>query len=151
MKQKGTNLEYKSCLTPLQEKAAAFLANGKTITDTATDLQVSRATVYRLLQDELFLAYYNLLCSEVKINVKNNLFTLQEKAFAAVTAALDSDNDTTRLKAATWVIDKIQAVEVGNTSPLTAIRNQCYSIDDCIVDVGLDSAKFERLKRQHDL
>ena len=149
MIQKATDLEYKSGLTPQQEQAAALLASGKTITDTATDLQVSRATIYRLLQDGLFLAYYNLLCNEVKTNVKNNLFTLQEKAFAAITAALDSDNDSTRLKAATWIIDKIQAVEVGNTNPLTAISNLCRENVDWFF--GFDNSKYERLKKQHHL
>jgi len=149
MEQKATDLEYKNGLTPMQERAAACLASGRTVTDTAADLQVSRATIYRLLQDELFQAYYNFLCSEIKLNVKNSLFTLQKKAFAAITAALDSDNDTIRLKAATWVIEKIQAVEIGTTNPLTVISEQCTNYP--VTGFDFNRTEFERLKKLYHL
>jgi DNA-binding CsgD family transcriptional regulator len=148
MAQKATYSEHKSCLTPQQEQAAALLASGKTITDTATDLQISRSTVHRLLQDNLFITYYNLLCQEIKINVKNNLFALQKKAFSAITEAFNSDNDTVRLKAAIWVIENIQSVEIGNTSPVDALRDQCMTDFSY---VGLDESEYERLKRHYDL
>ena len=143
MTQKATNTEYKSGLTPFQEKAAALLVSGKTITDTAIELKVSRATIYRLMQNGLFEAFYNLLCSEAKMSVKSNLFTLQEKAFKAITDALDSDNDATRLKAGMWVVDKIQEVEIGNTNPIVAIENECW--EGSYVKQFNDE-KFESLK-----
>jgi hypothetical protein len=147
MKQKATDLEHKSGLSPFQEQAAALLATGKTVTDTAAALEVSRATIYRLLQDGLFMAYYNLLCQEVQVNLKNHLFTLQEKAFTALTSALDSDNAPTQLKAATWVLEKIQGVEVGDTDPKRAL----YFASFGDVDHYLDEAKYERLKKQHGI
>ena len=149
MRQNETNLEYKTGITPHQENVAVSLAGGKTITETAADLNISRATIYRLLNDDLFSAYYQFLCSEIKLNIKNKIFSLQDKAFAAIGAALESDNDNSRLKAATWIIDKIQSVEIENTSPLTAIRRQCthYSVED----YGFDKPAFERLKKQYDL
>ena len=81
MKQKVTELEvYHSCLTPQQEQVAVVMASGKTITDTASALQISRATIYRLMQNDMFMAYYNMLCSEAKMNGKNGLMALQGKA-----------------------------------------------------------------------
>jgi len=150
MKQKETNLaEYKSGLTPLQEQVATFLASGKQITDTANELQISRATIYRLFDNVVFMAYYNLLCYEIKINTKNNLFTLQDKAFKAIGAALESDNDLTKLKAATWIIEKIQDVQIGCKNPIDALSNQCVGKN--IIDVCFDNTEFEKLKRQYDL
>jgi hypothetical protein len=147
MKQKATDLEHKSGLSPFQEQVAALLSTGKTVTDTAAVLNVSRATIYRLLQDGLFTAYYNLLCQEVQVNLKNHLFTLQDKAFTALTSALDSDNAPTQLKAATWVLDKIQSVEVDNTDPKHALYLTSFPDDGGMVDV----VKFERLKKQYGL
>lgn len=149
MKQKVTDLEvYKSGLTPQQEQVAALMASGKTITDTAADLQISRTTIYRLMQDDLFSAFYSLLCREVKLNTRNNLMALQGKAFEAIKTAIEGDNDTARLKAATWVIERIEAIELSNSDPISAIREQCMTEFEY---VGLDVKRFERLRREHGL
>lgn len=69
------------------------------------------------MDNGVFMAYY-FLCSEVKMNVKNALFSMQEKAFVAILGALESDSDTGCL----WVIERLQGVEVGNTSPIAALN-----------------------------
>ena len=148
MKQNETNLaEYKNGLTPLQEKIAIFLASGKQVTEAANELQVSRATIYRLFQDVVFMAYYDLLCNEIKINTKNNLLSLQGKAFEAINTALSSSNDLVKLKAATWLIEKIQGIEIGVTNPTSALKKQCYEFQE----IGFNERKLEILKKEYGL
>lgn len=100
-------------LTALQEKCCLLLAAGIRITDAALQVGASRGTLYRWLQQPAFWCYLNQAKKEVKEYVEGSLLNLHQKALEGIEASLDSQREDLRLKAATWVLEKIQEMPVG--------------------------------------
>ena len=100
-------------LTALQEKCAFLLAAGTRITDVAQQLGTSRGTLYRWLQQPAFLCYFNQSKKEVQQFVEGRLLSLHLKALEGIEASLDSHREDIRLKASTWVIEKVSQIPVG--------------------------------------
>jgi hypothetical protein len=93
-------------LKPIQLTAAALLASGETITDTAEKSGVTRQAVHTWLKDNNeFLAYLNALKSE---NVTAARTAIQAAACQAVTTMTEimknGTNDTARLAAAKEIL-----------------------------------------------
>lgn len=100
-------------LTALQEKCCLLLAAGIRITDAAQQVGASRGTLYRWLQQPAFQCYLNLAKRDVQQFVEGSLLNLHQKALEGIEASLDSQRDDLRLKASTWVLEKIQQMPVG--------------------------------------
>lgn len=103
-------------LTPQQEQACILFANGENVSDVASILKVNRSTLYLWQQNKAFECYYNKLCQEYKNEVKNGLLGLHKQAVATIEQLITTGSEATRLKAATWVLEKVEAIEVGETN-----------------------------------
>lgn len=125
MQQNSTLPEKTSGLTPIQEQAAIMLASGNTISEVSTKLNVNRSTLYFWLEKVTFQCYYNMQIQEIQNTIKNEIFSLYETAFNSLRECLTSMNEGTKLKAAQYIIDKIQQTSIGETSPEKIIREQC--------------------------
>jgi hypothetical protein len=62
-----------------------------------------------------FQCFFNQQCNDYKNNLKNGLFGLDDESLSAIRDCLHSDNEANRLKAAMWVTDKVELLEVGKT------------------------------------
>ncbi len=92
MKRNGTphNATKLESLTPAQEIAIAGLLAGKSVTDTATDAGVDRATVHRWQKrDYTFQAALNAARRELRQTAYGRLERLAEKAVGCIEQAID--------------------------------------------------------------
>ena len=110
-------VDCKTGLTPLQERAAYLLARGTSITEVATELDVSRNTIYSWQERPFFVAYYNKLRMEVRERMNNGLLSLADSAIYALYSILRGTNENLKLKASDLVIKAIQGQEIGFTTP----------------------------------
>lgn len=133
---KGNKIEQKATispitgLTPQQEQACILLASGENVTDVADKLSLNRGTLYKWQQNKAFECYYNKQCQEYKNEVKNGLLGLHQQAVATIEQLITTGSEATRLKAATWVLEKVEAIEVGETSIRRALKEQCTTTND---------------------
>lgn len=80
-KQLGKEVTYMKSIGPKHEKCAYLLLAGKSITDTAKELEVSRSTIHRWLQTNLFKKYVNdVIVGETKNSVKKVLDAMVNEA-----------------------------------------------------------------------
>ena len=117
-------------LTPQQEQACILLASGESVTDVADKLSLNRGTLYKWQQNKAFECYYNKQCQEYKNEVKNGLLGLHQQAVATIKQLITIGSEATRLKAATWVLDKVEAIEVGETSIRRVLKEQCTTTNN---------------------
>ncbi len=117
-------------LTPQQEQACILLASGESVTDVAVKLNLNRGTLYKWQQNKAFECYYNKQCQEYKNEVKNGLLGLHQQAVATIKQLITIGSEATRLKAATWVLDKVEAIEVGETSIRRVLKEQCTTTNN---------------------
>ena len=111
-------------LTSLQERCALLLASGTRITEIAAELPVCKTTIYKWLRSDLFKCYLNLMKQDLQNGISGRVLGLEEKALEALGASLVSANEQVRLKAATWVIDKLTSQEVGETDARKLLKVQ---------------------------
>ena len=111
-------------LTSLQERCALLLASGTRITEIAAELSVCKTTLYKWLRSDLFKCYLNLMKKDLQNGIQGRVLGLREKALNALDASLESGNEQVRLKAATWIIDKLTLQEVGETDARTILKVQ---------------------------
>ena len=116
-------------LTPTQEQAATLLASGVSVTDVATQLDVSRATIYVWQKQTTFKCYFNRRCSDARSSLVVGLYGLANEALQTIRESLQSQNEQVRLKAAMWITDKLQSIEIAETDVLTAIRKEATHPD----------------------
>ena len=114
-------------LTALQEKCCLLLAAGIRITDAALQVGASRGTLYRWLQQPAFQCYLNLAKKEVQQFVEGSLLNLHQKALEGIEASLDSQREDLRLKASTWVLEKIQQMPVGACDIRKVLKEEATS------------------------
>ena len=121
---KTTNQEGRSPstgLTAQQEKCAVMLAAGMKVTDVAEAAGISRNTIYRWLTNIPFTCFLNLTRKEIKNQVEGSIIDLQGKALDSLKASLDSQNESVKLRAATWIVERISQLEVGETDVKRAL------------------------------
>lgn len=150
---KLTPVEQVTGLTPQQEQAALLLASGESVTDVASKVNVNRATIYLWLQKVGFQCFYNQQCQIIKDNIKNGIFGLYADALQAVKDTLQSDNEAARLKAAMYVIGKIELIDTSQQDPVEAIKKLCTSsaFPDFDDYVTFDSKKYDALMLENGL
>jgi hypothetical protein len=138
-------------LTPLQEKAVLLLVNGKNMTDVSNELEIDRGTLYNWFDKIPFKAFYNKQCKEIKDTISNGLMGLYNKAVEAIQDSIKSDNEAVKLKAAFWLIDRLEAQSIGETTPREMIKKLCTH-NNWIVDTNtLDEAKYKQLCRENNI
>ena len=111
-------------LTPQQERFVTLLISGKTISDIAIELEVSRPTLYEWQRLETFQARYNQLTTEIKSTVESGLIGMYSEAIETVRSCLKSDNDQVKLKTALWLIDRAGDLSPGETDPEQIVRDR---------------------------
>lgn len=116
-------------LTPTQEQAATLLASGASVTDVAQQLNVSRAAIYLWQKQTTYKVYFNKLCSNSRNTLVVGLYGLADEALRTIRESLQSENEQVRLKAAMWITDKLQSIEIGETDVITAIRKEATYSD----------------------
>lgn len=148
---KGNKIEQKATispitgLTPQQEQACILLASGESVTDVADKLSLNRGTLYKWQQNKAFECYYNKQCQEYKDEVKNGLLGLHQQAVATIQQLITTGSEATRLKAATWVLEKVEAIEVGETSIRRALKGQCTTTSNDWGDLTtFDKKEYKR-------
>ena len=76
-------------ITPQQERAIGLMASGKTATDAAAGVGVSRATLYRWMRDDpAFVAAWNAWQGDQRQATRAQLLGLSGEAVAAVRGAM---------------------------------------------------------------
>lgn len=111
-------------LTPQQEQACVLLASGESYTATAQRLGVNRGTLYKWQDNIAFQCFYNQQVKDYQAEVKNALLGLHSEAVETVRELLHTGGEQTRLKTALWLLEKIEAVEVGATDVREELRTQ---------------------------
>ena len=112
-------------LTPLQEQAAMMLATGETITAVAAKLKVNRCTIYDWQRLITFQCFLNRQATDYRESLKNGLFGLASDALKTIRDTLHSTNESNRLKAAMWLIERVNNTDTGETDAREAIRERC--------------------------
>lgn len=111
-------------LTPVQEKAAQLLTEGKGITECAEELGIAPPDLYKWEGKPNFQAYCNRLALNQKLDTSQKLLSLQEKALEAIEGCLESDNEAVRFKAAMYIVEKVEKREIGIADVREMLRNQ---------------------------
>lgn len=109
-------------LTPTQERACSLLASGAKTKDVAQQLDVPEQTLYLWQKQTTFACYYNKQRSVIKNAAVQSLFGLMDEAVTAIRESLSSTNENIRLKAASYIIDKLQMMDIGKTDIIEAVR-----------------------------
>lgn len=116
-------------LTPTQERACSLLASGAKTAEVAQKLDVPEQTIYLWQKQTTFVCYYNKQRSVIKNAAVQSLFGLMDEAVTAIRESLNSTNESVRLKAASYIIDKLQNVEVGKTDIIEAVKAEATYSD----------------------
>ena len=116
-------------LTTTQERACSLLASGAKTAEVAQQLDVPEKTLYLWQKQATFVCYYNKQRSVIKDAAVQSLFGLMNEAVTAIRESLNSTNESVRLKAASYIIDKLQNVEVGKTDIVEAVRAEATYSD----------------------
>ena len=116
-------------LTPTQERACSLLASGAKTAEVAQKLDVPEKTLYLWQKQTTFVCYYNKQRSVIKNAAVQSLFGLMDEAVTAIRESLNSTNESVRLKAASYIIDKLQNVEIGKTDIVEAVRAEASYSD----------------------
>jgi len=98
-------------MKPIYEQIVSSLISGKTIKKTAEKLEIDRSTIYRALQNPEVKIRFNCQLQDIKNDIENSLSSLYSKAGEAIKDCLESENDTIKLKTATWLIEKAGAMK----------------------------------------
>lgn len=111
-------------LTPQQEQACILLASGESYTAVAQRLNINRGTLYKWQDLLQFQCFYNKQCSDYKAEVRNALLGLHAEAVDTVRELMNNGGEATRLKAAIWLLEKVEAVKVNGTNIRTVLRER---------------------------
>lgn len=96
-----------SGLTILQEVVAAEMCTGASITAIAKKHKITRETIYDWLRDRRFDAYRKALLAEVRQEVRGALSSMAAEATSTLRMLMNGGGEQARLKAATYVIDRL--------------------------------------------
>lgn len=146
-----THISQQTGLTPIQEQAAILLASGETITAVAAKIGVNRGTIYDWQGIVTFQCFFNQQKHDYKEHLKNSLFGLTNDALTAVRNCLLSDNEPIKLKAATWLLERVAEQTAGVTdirAALKAKHTKAMEWPDCD---NFDRVGFEKDCRQYGI
>ncbi len=147
-KQQKPTLSPLTGLTPQQEQAAMMLASGENISAVARQLNLNRSTLYEWQANTAFQCFYNQQCQDHQQAVKNALFGLHRQAIDTLTNLLTNGNENTRLKASMWLLERVAAVEVGDTRLKEVLKKKCtHTPTDWDLDVLNEREYKAELKR----
>lgn len=138
-------------LTATQEQACALLASGGSIASVAEQVGVSRAALYLWQKQTTFVCYFNKLRQDTQSELTQGLFSLATEAINTIRESLHSDNEQIRLKAAMWITDKLQSVQITQTDALAVARKEATHAEEWEAAMALgqtfhESEYKERLK-----
>ncbi|NMB37448.1 MAG: hypothetical protein GX993_05345 [Bacteroidales bacterium] len=133
-------------LTPIQEQAAILLASGETITAVAATIGVNRSTLYEWQDIVTFQCFLNQQRADYQEQLKNGIFGLTSEALATLKGCLQSENEPTRLKAATWLLERIASQKTGITDVREALRRKHTKFSDNWEDYN----KFDKVAYEND-
>lgn len=134
-------------LTPTQEEACTLLASGSSVTDVATKLDVSRTAIYQWQRQTTFKVYFNKQRSVIQSTTLQGLFGMATEAIGAIRDSLHSEDEKVRLKAATYIVDKLQGVEVGQTDIIKAIEGEATK--NIWGNVEVDPDEYKHLCKEY--
>jgi hypothetical protein len=141
-----------SGLTPIQEKAVLLLVAGKKYSQVSEELEIDRSTLYLWAEKLTFQTFFNKMCIEVQDEVRNGLFGMYNDAVKAVEEGLKSTNLTIKLKTATWLIEKLQNLNIGEKNPRNILREYATSsIWPEILDTTFDQKKYLKLCQENGI
>ena len=135
-------ISTESGLTPLQEQAATLLASGKNISAVAEELSLSRGTIYQWQQKLAFQCYFNFQRQEAKDTLESGLFSLYNEALEAIKGCLTSENETIKLKAATYIIQKIEESPMGETNIREVLKEQATTKESILPNWEMEREVF---------
>ncbi len=139
-------------LTPQQEQACILLASGENVTNVADKLSLNRGTLYKWQQNKAFVCFYNKQCQEYKNNVRNGLLGLHQQAIATIGQLITTGSEATRLKSAMWLLEKVEAIEVGDTNIRKVLKDQCTTTnEDWAYFTGVDEKEYKRQLKAYGL
>lgn len=116
-------------LTPTQERACSMLASGDTIEAVAEEIKVPESTLLLWQKQTTFKCYFNQKRSNIKGSLTQGVYSLALEAVNALRESLNSENEQVRLKAATYVVDKLQSMEIGQTDIVAAVKAEATYAD----------------------
>lgn len=132
-------------LTPTQEQAAMLLASGQTITAVADKLNVNRCTLYEWQRLVTFQCFFNQQATDYRNSIKNGLLGLANDAMDTIRATLHSDNESNRLKAAMWIVERVKDIKTGDTDVRTVLKKKhTSSALDWGVDETFDESGYKK-------
>lgn len=150
--QQNATISPATGLTPQQEQACILLASGESYTATAQRLNINRGTLYKWQLSLPFQCFYNQQCSNYKAEVRNAIFGLHALAVSTVKELINNGSEATRLKASVWLLEKIGAVEVGNTDVREILKERCYrQVHDNKLTVALSNDAYRRTLKEFGL
>lgn len=139
-------------LTSIQEEAVNMLVAGDSIQTIAQKLELNETTISKWQETITFKCYYNKKCKDIKANINDSLLALYEKALATLTSCMDSENESVRLKTATWLLEKVSTFTFGSGNPVEVIRKQCIETDNVWGDSPtLNQSKFKKMLLENGL
>lgn len=136
-------------LTPTQEEACTLLASGSTVTDVATKLAVSRTAIYEWQKQTTFKVFFNKQRSIIQSNTLQGLFGMAVDAIQAIRNSLNSNDEKIRFKAATYIVDKLQSIEIGQTDIFKAIRGEATHSTWGDLEDKVDPQEYKELCREY--
>ncbi len=135
-------------LTPQQEQAATMLASGDNMTAVARQLNINRSTLYEWQVNPAFQCYYNQQCQDHQQAVKNALLGLHSAAVETLTDLLNNGNESTRLKAAMWLLERVASIQVGDTNIREVLKDRCtHTLSDFDCNMFNKQEYKQELKR----
>lgn len=137
MKVTKNTISKETGLTPTQEKACILLASGTPFASVAEAVGITRQTLWVWQKQTTFECYLNRQKKETQSLLTQSLFSLATDAVEAIRDSLHSENEGVRLRAAQWVADRLQGVEITRTDAIEVARQEAtYSDGDPLADWG---------------
>lgn len=117
-------------LTKTQERACMLLASGESVSSVAELLKVPEENLFLWQKQNTFICYYNKRRSVLRDQAIQGLFSLVDEAISTIRDSLNSTNENVRLRTATYIVDKLQSLELGETDILDSVREESTFSDD---------------------
>lgn len=119
----------KTGLTATQEQCAVMLAAGENVSAVAERLQISRTTIYQWGDLLTFQCFSNQLRDEARQIINGSLARMATEAVEAVRQVLSSDNEGMKLRAATWILERMDGFSVGECNPFKVLKEKATHTD----------------------
>ncbi|MFO7830171.1 MAG: phBC6A51 family helix-turn-helix protein [Bacteroidales bacterium] len=145
-------MQQKEGLIEKQIQAVEMLIAGKNQNEIAQELEIDRTTLYNWRKKLPFQAYYNKLLNEIKENTKESVLSLHETAIQKVKDVLENGNANAKLKAAFYIIDKVNELTVGESDLREMIKKKCTfsELEDWNLN-KLDEDKYNQLCKENGI